>query len=229
MGVHHFRRIKLAGLSTDITMRKLLFAIMLPLYAFGQDSATHTFRLDTFGIDSFFLVEIYTQPQGGQPRAIETEYPIYMTDTSQLSSYILSMQAEYAAISAQGLELAKRKAAWDYRYNRVICLRDSVFYGASCTGVGSRMAKAPPVESSTVLDSMDTRIKYLVVELEQEGYIVIDQETQGFWVVYPTGGFDWITGVEQAKQSGTILYRNGATGELKKPKAKKTTTKKKKQ
>lgn len=185
-------------------MRKLLFAVMLPLYAFGQDSATHTFRLDTFGIDSFFLVEIYTQPQGGQPRAIETEYPIYMTDTAQLSSYILSMQAEYAAISAQGLELAKRKAAWDYRYNRVICLRDSVFYGASCTGIGSRMVKAPPVESSAA-------------------------EPQGFWVVYQTGGFDWITGVEQAKQSGTILYRNGATGVLTKPKAKKTTTKKKKQ
>jgi len=203
MGLHHFRRHKLAGLFTDITMRKLLFAIMLPLYAFGQDSATHTFRLDTFGIDSFFLVEIYTQPQGGQPRAIETEYPIYMTDTAQLSSYILSMQAEYAAISAQGLELAKRKAAWDYRYQRVICLRDSVFYGASCTGVGSRMVKAPPVESSAA-------------------------DAQGFWVVYPTGGFDWITGVEQAKQSGTILYRNGITGELKKPKAKKTTKPKKK-
>ena len=204
MGVHHFRRLKLAGLSTDITMRKLLFAIMLPLCAFGQDSATHTFRLDTFGIDSFFLVEIYTQPQGGQPRAIESEYPIYMTDTAQLSSYILSMQAEYAAISAQGLELAKRKAAWDYRYQRVICLRDSVFYGASCTGIGSRMVKAPPVESQAV-------------------------EPAGFWVVYPTGGFDWITGVEQAKQSGTILYRNGATGVLTKPRAKKTTTKKKKQ
>ncbi len=199
-------------------MRKLFFAIMLPLYAFGQDSATHTFRLDTFGVDSFFLVEIYTQPQGGQPRAIETEYPIYMTDTAQLSSYILSMQTEYAAISAQGLELAKRKAAWDYRYNRVICLRDSVFYGASCTGIGSRMVKAPPVESSMVHDTMDTRLKYLA----------IDPEPQGFWVVYPNGGFDWITGVEQARESGTILYRNGATGELKKPKAKKTTKPKKK-
>lgn len=184
-------------------MRKLLFAIMLPLYAFGQDSATHTFRLDTFGIDSFFLVEIYTQPQGGQPRAIETEYPIYMTDTAQLTAYIVSLRAEYDAITAQAAELAKRKSAWDYRYNRVICLRDSVFYGASCTGVGSRMVKAPPVESSAA-------------------------DAQGFWVVYPTGGFDWITGVEQAKQSGTILYRNGITGELKKPKAKKTTKPKKK-
>jgi len=200
-------------------MRKLLFAIMLPLSAFGQDSATHTFRLDTFGIDSFFLVEIYTQPQGGQPRAIETEYPIYMTDTAQLSSYILSMQAEYAAISAQGLELAKRKSAWDYRYQRVICLRDSVFYGASCTGVGSRMVKAPPVESSMVHDTIDTRVK---------AYVEVYPGPQGFWVVYPTGGFDWITGIEQAKQNGTILYGNGATGVLTKPTTKKTTKPKKK-
>lgn len=200
-------------------MKKLLFAIMLPLCAFGQDNATHTFRLDTFGVDSFFLVEIYTQPQGGQPRAIETEYPIYMTDTAQLSSYILSMQAEYAAISAQGLELAKRKAAWDYRYQRVICLRDSVFYGASCTGVGSRMVKAPPVESSMVHDTIDTRVK---------AYVEVYPGPQGFWVVYPTGGFDWITGIEQAKQNGTILYRNGATGVLTKPTTKKTTKPKKK-
>lgn len=174
-------------------MRKLLFAIMLlPLSAFGQDSATYTFRLDTFGIDSFFLIEVYTQPQSGLPRAIETEYPIYMTDTAQLSAYITSMEAEYDAITAQAAELVKRKAAWDYRHQRVICLRDSVFYGASCTGIA-----APPVEAH-------------------------DVETAGFWVVYPTGGFDWITGVEQARESGTILYRNGATGVLTKPKPKKT-------
>jgi hypothetical protein len=185
-------------------MRHILFSILfLPLCAFGQDSATYTFRLDTFGIDSFFLVEVRSQPQTGLPRAIETEYPIYMTDTAQLSAYIVSMRAEYDAITAQVAELSKRKAAWDYRYNRVICLRDSVFYGASCTGIGSRMVKASPVESKTV-------------------------EPAGFWVVYPSGGFDWITGVEQAKQSGTILYRNGVTGELKKPKAKKTAQPKKK-
>ena len=186
-------------------MRKILFAIMfLPLSAFGQDSATYTFRLDTFGLDSFFLVEVYTQPQAGLPRAIETEYPIYMTDTAQLSAYITSMEAEYDAITAQASELVKRKAAWDYRHQRVICLRDSVFYGRSCgTGIGSRMVTAPPVEAQAV-------------------------EPAGFWVVYPTGGFDWITGVEQAKQSGTILYRNGVTGELKKPKAKKSTKPKKK-
>lgn len=177
--------------------------MLLPLSAFGQDSATYTFRLDTFGIDSFFLVEVISTPQKGLPRAIETEYPIYMTDTAQLSAYIVSMEAEYDAITAQAAELVKRKAAWDYRHQRVICLRDSVFYGASCTGIGSRMVKAPPVE-------------------------VASPEPAGFWVVYPAGGFDWITGVEQAKQSGTILYRNGATGKLTKPKAKKTTKPKKK-
>lgn len=177
--------------------------LFLPLAAFGQDSATYTFELDTFGLDSFFLIERISTPQAGLPRAVETEYPIYMTDTAQLTAYIVSLRAEYDAITAQAAELAKRKSAWDYRYNRVICLRDSVFYGASCTGVGSRMVKAPPVETSAA-------------------------EPQGFWVVYPTGGFDWITGVEQARESGTILYRNGATGELKKPKAKKVTKPKKK-
>lgn len=201
-------------------MKHLLFSILFfPLCAFGQDSATYTFRLDTFGIDSFFLVEVYTQPQAGLPRAIETEYPIYMTDTAQLSAYIVSLRAEYDAITAQAAELAKRKSAWDYRYNRVICLRDSVFYGQSCgSGIGSRMVKAPPVWSVIEHDTIDMNVKYLVFE----------PEPAGFWVVYPTGGFDWITGVEQAKQSGTILYRNGVTGELKKPKAKKPTKPKKK-
>lgn len=174
-------------------MRHILLFLILPLHAFGQDSATYTFRLDTFGIDSFFLVEVTTIPQAGLPRAIETEYPIYMTDTAQLSAYIVSMDAEYEAISAQASELAKRKAAWDYRHQRVMCLRDSVFYGASCTGVGARMVKAPPTEQAEI-------------------------GPPGFWVVYPSGGFDWVTGIEQAKQSGTILYRNGTTGTLTKPK-----------
>lgn len=178
-------------------MKKILFVLLLPLFAFGQDSATYTFRLDTFGIDSFFLVEVTTIPQAGLPRAIETEFPIYMTDTAQLSAYIASMDAEYNAISAQAAELAKRKSAWDYRKQRVTCLRDSVFYGTSCTGIGSRMVKAPPKEL---------------------------QELPGFWVVYPSGGFDWITGVEQAKGSGTILYSSGVSATLTKPK----TTKKRK-
>lgn len=191
-------------------MKKILVSLLfLPLIALGQDSATYTFRLDTFGIDSFFLVEVYTQPQAGLPRAIETEYPIYMTDTAQLSAYILSMQAEYDAITAQAAELVKRKAAWDYRHQRVICLRDSVFYGASCTGIGSRMVKAPP-----------------------PGADMADSEPSGFWVTYNTGGFDWITGIEQAKADGTILYRNGTTAKFTRPKAKqpkKATPKKKKQ
>ena len=201
-------------------MKHILFSILFfPLAAFGQDSATYTFRLDTFGIDSFFLVEVYTQPQAGLPRAIETEYPIYMTDTAQLTAYIVSLGAEYDAITAQAAELAKRKSAWDYRHQRVICLRDSVFYGASCTGVGSRMVKAPPVESSMVHDTIDTRVK---------AYVEVYPGPQGFWVVYPTGGFDWITGIEQAKQNGTILYGNGATGVLTKPKTKKNAKPKKK-
>lgn len=187
-------------------MKNLLISLFLfPLLAFGQDSATYTFRLDTFGIDSFFLVEVYTQPQAGLPRAIETEYPIYMTDTAQLSAYIVSMRAEYDAITAQATELAKRKSAWDYRYNRVVCLRDSVFYGASCTSVGSRMVKAPP-----------------------HGADMPDNEPSGFWVTYNTGGFDWISGIEQAKADGTILYRNGTTAKFTRPKAKqpkKTTVK----
>lgn len=175
--------------------------MLFPLFAFGQDSATYTFRLDTFGIDSFFLVEVTTIPQAGLPRAIQTEYPIYMTDTAQLSQYILAMQAEYNALVAQAADLSKRKEAWNYRHARVVCLRDSVFYGLSCgASIGSRMVKGPPVEFE-------------------------EPEPPGFWVVYPSGGFDWVTGIEQAKSSGTILYRNGITAKFTKPKAKKTTKK----
>lgn len=181
-------------------MKKILHILcFLPLFTFGQDSATYTFRLDTFGIDSFFLVEVTTVPQPGLPRAIETEYPIYMTDTAQLSAYILSMDAEYDAIVAQAADLSKRKEAWAYRHARVMCLRDSVFYGRSC-GLGSRIVTAPQFEAQ-------------------------QPEQPGFWVVYPSGGFDWVTGIEQAKSSGTILYRNGITAKFTKPKAKKTTKK----
>lgn len=188
-------------------MKKILHILcFLPLFAFGQDIATYTFRLDTFGIDSFFLVEVTTIPQSGLPRAIETEYPIYMTDTAQLSAYILSMDAEYGALVAQAADLSKRKEAWAYRHARVMCLRDSVFYGRSCgTGLGSRMVTMP---NSATLDTMT----HSVYELN------ISPEPPGFWVVYPSGGFDWVTGIEQAKQSGVILYRNGITAKFTKPK-----------
>lgn len=172
--------------------------MLLPLFAFGQDSATYTFRLDTFGIDSFFLVEITTIPQSGLPRVIQTEYPIYMTDTAQLSQYITSMDAEYNAISAQAAELAKRKAAWDYRKQRVTCLRDSVFYGASCTGVGSRMVKAPPPEAG----------------------FTVQENPWGFWVLYTGGAVDWVEGIDKVKKnvSFTILGRDGRKTKFLKPK-----------
>lgn len=194
-------------------MKHILFSILFfPLAAFGQDSATYTLRLDTFGLDSFFLVETRSQPQSGLPRAIETEYPIYMTDTAQLSAYIVSMRAEYDAITAQVAELSKRKAAWDYRYNRVICLRDSVFYGQSCgTGIGSRTVKAPSIEA-LVADTM-----YLVSG--GNFYFVEDTSRPGFWVAYDSGGFDWISGIEQAKSNGTILHKNGTTANFRIPKA----------
>lgn len=208
-------------------MKKILISLLfLPLFAFGQDSATYTLRLDTFGLDSFFLVEKRASPQQGLPRAIETEYPIYMTDTAQLSAYIVSMRAEYDAITAQATELAKRKSAWDYRYQRVICLRDSVFYGASCTGVGSRMVKAPPPESGQVIthDTMTTTTGSIIYRA--------DKSNSGCWLLYDKGGYEWVETPMQGKGDCTVLYRNGTTAKFVWPKAKqpkKSPPKKKKQ
>lgn len=98
------------------------------------------------------------------------------------------MQAEYTAITAQAVELGKRKAAWDYRYQRAVCLRDSVFYGASCTGIGSRIVTAPPPEPD-----------------------VVPATGGGFWIVYAKGGFEWLTDIKKTKARGTVLNRNGTT------------------
>lgn len=183
-------------------MKKILHTfclLFLPLIAFGQDSATYTFRLDTFGIDSFFLVEVTTIPQSGLPRAIETEYPIYMTDTAQLSAYILSMNAEYDALVSQATDLSNRKGAWAYRYARVQCLRDSVFYGASCSGIGSRMVKAPPPTGDRI-----TQV----------------ESPDGFWVQYTGGTVEWVEHIGKVKKnvSFTVLGRDGTKTKFLKPK-----------
>lgn len=183
-------------------MKKILHifcTLFLPILAFGQDSATYTFRLDTFGIDSFFLVEVTTIPQAGLPRAIETEYPIYMTDTVQLSAYIISMNAEYDALVAQAADLSKRKEAWAYRHARVQCLRDSVFYGASCTGVGSRTVTFPPPTGGNL------------TQIENPG---------GFWVLYTGGTVEWVESIDKVKKnvSFTVLGRDGRKTKFLKPK-----------
>lgn len=180
-------------------MKKILFLLFLmPLALFSQDSTTYTFRLDTFGVDSLFLVETVSTPQPGKPRPIETEYPTFFSDTAQLTAHIASMLSEYDVLTAQVTEISRRKAAWDYRYNRVLCLRDSVFYGASCTGVGSRTVKAPPTG----------------------GNITLIENPGGFWVQYTGGTVEWVEHIGKVKKnvSFTVLGRDGTKTKFLKPK-----------
>lgn len=176
-------------------MKKILFALLLA--STGASAQTDTFivafALDTFGIDSFFLVQRDSSFSATERRAVVTERSLFFQDTSELSNYIASVEGEYTNLAAQRTALSSRYSELGYRIARLQCLRDSVFTGAACSGIGARMVAAPPPE-------------------------YLPPEPEGFWVVYPDGAFDWVTGIEQAKRSGTILYRNGVTGVLKKPK-----------
>ncbi len=194
-------------------MKKILFLLLLmPCHLFSQDSTTYTFRLDTFGVDSLFLVETVSTPQPGKPRPIETEYHTFFSDTAQLTAHIASMLSEYDVLTAQVAEISRRKAAWDYRYNRVLCLRDSVFYGASCTGVGSRTVKAPPIGVYATCDTM--------VHSATEGTLIFVENPGGFWVQYTSGTVEWVEHIGKVKKnvSFTVLGRDGTKTKFLKPK-----------
>lgn len=180
-------------------MKKILFALLLALSGTiqAQDSIIYTYSLDTFGIDSFFLVETVSTPQFGLPRPSETSTPIYFRDTSELTAFINVLRADSAAIQRQYEALSAQKYAWYYKIERLECLRDSVFLGISCgTSIGARMVTAPPPEAH-----------------EQS-------EPPGYWIIYTGGKRAYIRRDEEPAASGVILNHDGTTTRYRKPKAK---------
>ena len=176
-------------------MRTLAF-LLLPFFASAQspDSLEMRFALDTFGVDSFFLVETVYQPNPGAPRPYESVSNILFRDTADFSAYLVAVQNEVSAIDAQKLAIGDQYAAWNYKISRLTCLRDSVFYGVSCTGIGARMVTMPPPE---------------------------EPEYVGFWVVYPRGRAEWVGKLEDIESDAVILHPNGVQSAFKKPKKRK--------
>jgi hypothetical protein len=179
-------------------MNKILFSFLFSLsvgFVSAQDSIRYTYSLDTFGIDSFFLVETIVTPLSGLPRGTESLTPYYFTDTSQLTAFINVLKADSAVIQRQYDLLADQKYAWTYKISRLECLRDSVFLGRSCgTAIGARMVTAPPP----------------VEEMKS-------QEV-GYWIIYTTGKRAYIPPGEEPEANGTILNQDGTTTRYRKPK-----------
>lgn len=162
----------------------------------GQDTITYTYTLDTFGVDSFFLIETVKTPQLGLPRGTEIKTPFYFRDTSELTVFINVLKADSSVIERQFKALSDQKAAWNYKIKRLECLRDSVFKGANCGGgIGSRMVAMPPPEMQSA------------------------EPEYGYWIIYTNGKRAHIPPGEEPELSGTILYPDGRTERYRKPKS----------
>jgi hypothetical protein len=180
-------------------MKKVIIALFsfFSLTLSAQDSIIYTYSLDTFGVDSFFLIETVSTPQIGLPRPSQTSTPIYFRDTSEMTAYINVLRADSAVIERQYAALAAQKYAWFYKIKRLECLRDSVFLGTSCgTSIGSRMVTAPPPEMQA------------------------QSEPEGYWIIYTGGKRAYIRRDEEPDASGVILNADGTTTRYRKAKSK---------
>jgi hypothetical protein len=136
-------------------MRNLLALFLLLLFwpCFSQtDTTQYVFALDVIRTDSFFLNSTTIQRSSIEPRPMETLTPRLFRDTSEFSQYIRMVELEYNAISAQYAQLNNRKAQVAYHAERLKCLRDSVFYGIPCSGIGARMLAAPPPSDDLTIE-----------------------------------------------------------------------------
>lgn len=178
-------------------MKKILFALLLA--STGASAQTDTFivafALDTFRIDSFFLVQRDSSFSATERRAVITERSLFFQDTSEFSTHIALVQGEYVNLAAQRTALSLRYDELGYRVARLQCLRDSVFYGGACSGIGARMMAMPPPED-------------------------LQPEQEGFWVLYPGGTVEWLYDIDKVKKnvSFTILGRDGRKTKFLKPK-----------
>lgn len=111
------------------------------IIVFQLDTPIVRYTLDTFGVDSFFLIEQTSTPGGG-PRPSVLYTPIYFNDTTALNQYIdaISEQINQLAIQFEALRL--QKYVFGYRKARLEYLRDSIFRGV--TGVPEVRSVAPP-------------------------------------------------------------------------------------
>lgn len=177
---------------------------LLPALVLGQtDTHVVAFALDTFGIDSFFLVARDTAYTATDKRPFSCATSTFFSDTAAFSAHIATVYTEYDALVAQAQALARRKAEWDYRYQRLVCLRDSVFYGASCSGIGARLAIAPTQPDGLTIG--------------------------GFWVVYPvTSAAQYVHSMDDVTADAILLYENGVQAKYRKSKAVKKPRQKKK-
>lgn len=148
MGTHLFNRLGMGRLQTRKFMKHLLF-LLVPLFlsvpSMAQtDTTEYVFGLDVIRTDSFFLNSTSIQKSTIEPRPVEFLTPKLFRDTAEFSAYINGVALEFDAIAAQYVALSNRKAAVYYHVERLKCLRDSVFYGLPCSGVGARMLALPP-------------------------------------------------------------------------------------
>lgn len=169
-------------------MRNILFAFLflLPALVRAQDTITYTFALDTISSDSFFLLETVSRPQPGLPRPIETTTPYYFFSTEEFDRFILLLKNDSVALDQQVKYILDAKDAMKYKLARIQCLRDSVFKGYSCgTGVGSRMALAPPSET------------------------VETMQPTGYWMLYSDGQVEYLPDGTVPERGGRMLLPSG--------------------
>lgn len=132
-------------------MHKLLFILLLVfagIEAWPQtDTVITRYYLDTLRVDSFYLVRIDSVFTASSPRPQVQITQTLFSDTFALRQFIMNERAIFAQIDAQRLELAKVFNRANYLTARLECLIDSVFHGASCSGIGARSVRLPPTES----------------------------------------------------------------------------------
>ncbi len=131
-------------MSKFVKLAIVAIALMLPMRAGAQvDTAIVVFSLDTLSIDSFFLVRtdsIFTV--SAQRPKILKEYRLFR-DTAELNEFIAQTAAQFTTLTNQRDQIAREWARLDYEVKRLECLRDSVFRGQGCTGIGARSIKLP--------------------------------------------------------------------------------------
>lgn len=132
-------------------MQKLIGIVIIVLSyveAWPQtDTVITRYHLDTLRVDSFYLVRIDSVFNSSSPRPQVQITQTLFNDTSALRQFIMNERAIFAQIDAQRIELAKVFNRANYLTARLECLIDSVFHGASCSGIGARSVRLPPTES----------------------------------------------------------------------------------
>lgn len=128
-----------------------LFLLLFPKLANAQlDTATIVFQLDTpivrytldtFGIDSFFLIEQTSTPGAG-PRPSVLYTPIFFRDTTAFNQYIDALNEQLSQLAIQVEAIRLQKTVFGYRKARLEYLRDSIFRGV--TGVPEVRSVTPP-------------------------------------------------------------------------------------